>query len=109
MKKIEAIILPSKLAAVRAELERRGIHAALPLTEVRQPDGDKLSLQAGNEATRPLEVRVKVELMVGDRQAQKVVETIMQYAQVATKKAAGQVALLKVTESLEMVPPLLMQ
>ena len=47
--------------------------------------------------------------MVGDRQAQKVVDTIMQYAQVATKKAAGHVALLKVTESLQMVPPLLMQ
>ena len=67
MKKIEAIILPSKLAAVRAELEQRGIHAALTLAEVRQPDGDKLSFPAGSEAIRPLEVRVKVELVVGDR------------------------------------------
>ena len=109
MKKIEAVILPSKLDAVRAELERRGIHAALTLTEVRQPDGDKLSLPAANEASRPLEVRTKVELMVGDRQARKVMDIIMQYAQVTTKKAAGHVALLSVTEALQMVPPLLIK
>jgi nitrogen regulatory protein PII len=107
MKKIEAIILPSKLDAVRAELERRGIHAALTLTEVRQPDGDRLSVQAGSEAIRPLEIRVKVELVVGDRQAQKVVETIMQQAQENSRKTAGHVALLTVTEALQMVPPLL--
>jgi nitrogen regulatory protein PII len=108
MKKIEAIILPSKLDAVRVELERRGIHAALTLTEVRQPAGDKLSFPAGKEAIR-LEVRVKMELVVGDRQAQKVVDTIMRYAQVATKKATGHVALLRVTEALQILPPLLMR
>jgi nitrogen regulatory protein PII len=109
MEKIEAIILPSTLDAVRAERERLGIHAALTLTEVRQPDGDKLSFPTGSEAIRPLEVRLKVELVVGDRQAQRGVNTIMQYAQVAKKRAAGHVALLRVTEALQMLPPLLMR
>jgi nitrogen regulatory protein PII len=106
MKKIEAIILPSRLDAVKAELERRGIHAALTLTEVQQVDGHKASVSAEKETAGSLEDRVKVELIVGDRQAQKAVDIIMQYAQVATNEAAGHVALLRVNEALQIVPPL---
>jgi nitrogen regulatory protein PII len=103
MKKIEAVILPARLDAVLAELERRGIHAALTLTGVQQDDA---SVLAEKETAGPLKDRVKMELIVGDRQAQKAVDIIMQYAQVATNEAAGHVALLKVNEALKIVLPL---
>jgi nitrogen regulatory protein PII len=106
MKKIEAVILPSRLDAVRAELERRGIHAALTLTQVQQTDGHRASISAEKEAAGSLKVRVKVELIVGDRQAQKAMDVIMEYAQVAANEAAGHVALLRVNEALQIVPPL---
>jgi nitrogen regulatory protein PII len=106
MQKIEAVILPSRLDAVLAELERRGIHAALTLTEVQQHDGHKPFVSGEKETPEPLEDRVKVELIVGDRQARKAVDIIMQYAQVATQDTAGHVVLLRVNEALQIVPPL---
>jgi nitrogen regulatory protein PII len=106
MKKIEAVILPSKLNAVRTELERCGIHAALTLTEVQQTDCHRASISAEKEPAGSLEDRLKVELIVGDRQAQKVMDVIMEYAQLAANEASGHVALLRVDEVLQMVPPL---
>jgi nitrogen regulatory protein PII len=105
MIKIEAVILPLKLVAVRQELERRGIHVSLTLTNVRRTV-EKGSCLAGKQTTELFEVWVKVELIVGDRQAGKVVEIITQYARVTAKKAAGHVALLRVTEVLQLVPTL---
>lgn len=97
MKKIEAIIVPGKLDAVRAELERRGMHATLTLTDVQHAEGQKASILPDTEAPRSLTNRLKVELIVGDRQARKAVEVLTQY---------GQVALLRVNEALQIVPPL---
>jgi nitrogen regulatory protein PII len=105
MKKIEAVILPSKLDAVQAELERRGIHAALTLTEVQQADGHRGSISPEKEPAGSLKDRLKVELIVGDRLAQNVMGVIMEYAQVAANEASGHVALLSVTEALQIVPP----
>jgi nitrogen regulatory protein PII len=105
MIKIEAVILPLKLVAVRQELERRGIHVSLTLTNVRRTV-ERGSCLAGKQTAELLEVWVKVELIVGDRQARKVVEIITQYARVTAKKAAGHVALLRVTEVLQLVPML---
>jgi nitrogen regulatory protein PII len=96
MKKIEAIIVPGKLDAVRAELERRGMQATLTLTDVQQAEEQKASISSDAETPRPLTDRLKVELIVGDRQAQKAVEVLTQY---------GQVALLRINETLQMVPP----
>ena len=98
MKKIEAVIVPWKLDAFRSELERHGLHATLTLTEVQQAEEQKASISPGIEAPGALTDRLKVELIVGDRQAQKAVDVIRQY---------GQVALLRVNEALEIVPPLL--
>jgi nitrogen regulatory protein PII len=95
MKKIEANIVPCKLNAVRAELERRGIHATLILTDVQQAGERKTSISP--EAAGLLTDRLKVELIVGERQAQKTVDVLTQY---------GQVALLRVHEALQIVPPL---
>ena len=97
MKKIEAIIVPGKLDAVRAELERCGMHATLTLTDVRQAEDQKASILRDTETCGSLTDRLKVELIVGDRQAQKAVEILTQY---------GQVALLRVNETLQIVPPL---
>ena len=95
MKKIEAIIVPGKLDAVRAELERRGMQATLTLTDVQQAEEQKASISDA-ETPGSLTDRLKVELIVGDRQAQKAVEVLTQY---------GQVALLRINETLQMVPP----
>jgi nitrogen regulatory protein PII len=97
MKKIEAIIVPGKLDAVRAGLERRGMQATLTLTDVQQAEEQKASISPDAENPRPFTDRLKVELIVGDRQAQKAVEVLTQY---------GQVALLRINETLQMVPPL---
>jgi nitrogen regulatory protein PII len=97
MKKIEVIIVPGKLDAVRAELGRRGMHATLTLTDVQQAEEQKASILPDTEAPGSLTDRLKVELIVGDRQAQKAVEVLTQY---------GQVALLRVNEALQIVPPL---
>jgi nitrogen regulatory protein PII len=96
MKKIEAIIAPGKLRAVRAELERRGMHATLTVTDVQHAEEKKASILSDTEAPRSLTERLKVELMLGDRQAQKAVEVLTQY---------GQVALLRVNEAFQIVPP----
>jgi nitrogen regulatory protein PII len=106
MKKIEAVILPSKLKAVRVELARRGIRAALTLTEVQHSDTRKVSISAAQEMDEFLENRLKVELIVGDRQAQKAIDVIMEYAKGPANGVDGQVALLKVNEALQIIPPL---
>jgi nitrogen regulatory protein PII len=97
MKKLETIIVPGKLDAVRAELERLGMHATLTLTDVQQAAEQNASTLPDTETPRLLTDRLKVELIVGDRQAQKAVEVLTQY---------GQVALLRVNETLQIVPPL---
>jgi nitrogen regulatory protein PII len=97
MKKIEAIIVPDKLDAVRAQLKRRGMHATLTLTDVLQAEEQKASIAPEAETPRALADRLKVELIVGDRQAHKAVDVLTQY---------GQVALLRVYENLQIIPPL---
>ncbi len=99
MKKIEAVILLSRLDAVRVELERHGIHAPLTLTEVEYTEDRQ-------DAAKSLRDRLKLELIVGDRQAQKAMDVIMEYAQVAARGEAAHVALLRVREALQIVPPL---
>ena len=97
MKKIEAIIVPCKLDAVRLELERRGINATLTLINVQQAEERKVSPSPRTEVAGSFADRLKVELIVGDRQVQRAVDIITQY---------GQVALLRVNEALQIVPPL---
>jgi nitrogen regulatory protein PII len=94
MKKIEAIIVPCKLDAVRVELERCGINATLTLIKVQQAKERKASPHT--EVAGAFADRLKVELIVGDRQVQRAVDIVAQY---------GQVALLKVNEALQIVPP----
>jgi nitrogen regulatory protein PII len=97
MKKIEAIIVPCKLNAVRVTLERQGIHATLTTIKVQQAEEEKPSSSPGTESIGSFADRLKMELIVGDRQVQRAVEIIAQY---------GQVALLRVNEAFQIAPPL---
>jgi nitrogen regulatory protein PII len=106
MKKIEAVILPSRVDAVRTELERRGIHAMLTLTEVQQAGVDPASKLTGLGTIGSMEDRMKVELIVGDRQAQRAMEIIMRCAQSPPSEVAGHVSLLRVDEALQILPRL---
>ncbi len=97
MKKIEAIIGPGKLDAVRLELERRGISATLTLINVQQAEERKPLASPDGETTGAFADRLKVELIVSDRQVQRAVDIIGQY---------GQVASLRVNQALQILPPL---
>lgn len=103
MKKIEAIISPAKLDAARAQLQRSGIHSALIVTQVEQTNG--FPLTEGECAESP-QARLQVELIVGDRQVQKAMDVFARYAQVASRPGESQVALLGVSQTLQIVAPL---
>ena len=79
MKKIEAIIVPGKLDAVRAELERHGISATLTLTDVRHAEERKASLSPHPEVPGAFSDHLKVELIVGDRQVQRERRTLLRH------------------------------
>src|SRR6202035_1857804 len=97
MKKIEAIISPAKLDAARAQLQRNGIHSALIVTQVKQTNGFRLTEGECAESPRSC---LKVELIVGERQAQKAMDVFAHYAQVALRPGESQVALLGVSQTL---------
>src|ERR1700678_3278736 len=106
MKKIEAVICPSRVDAVRTELQRRGIQVTLTLTEVRQANGYKGSIFPETLTVEPTEGRVKMELIVGDRQAQRAMGIISRNAVTASNRIASCVSLMAVNEMLQIVPAL---
>jgi nitrogen regulatory protein PII len=103
MKKIEAIISPAKLDAAMVQLQRSGIHSALIVTQVEQTNGFRL--RDGECAESP-QGRLKVELIVGERQAQKAMNVFAEYAQVASRPGESQVAVLEISQTLQIVAPL---
>jgi nitrogen regulatory protein PII len=105
MKKIEAVIIPSRVDAVRAELRRRGVCGELTLTEVQHGDTHKHSIAPHNGSVDQLKQRVKLELIVGDRQADKAVSVILRPALTDQHEPNGQVTLLDVSEVLQISHP----
>jgi nitrogen regulatory protein PII len=105
MKKIEAVILPSCVAAVRAELRRRGVCGELTLTEVQQGDTHKHPTVPHNGSTDGLRERVKLELIVADRQADKAVSVILRHALADSQEPEGHVTLLDISEVLQITHP----
>jgi nitrogen regulatory protein PII len=105
MKKIEAVILPSRVEAVRAELGRRGVCGKLTLTEVHESDTHKSSSALHNGSAEQLRQRVKLELIVGDRQADKAVSVILRHALTDSHEHDGHVTLLDVSEVLQITHP----
>jgi nitrogen regulatory protein PII len=64
MKKIEAVVPPSRVDDVRAELERRGICGGLTLTEVQHGDTHDHPTTVHNGSAGELKERIKLELIV---------------------------------------------
>ena len=105
MKKIEAIIPPSRLDAIRLELERRGICGKLTLTEVQQGDTNPPSIRTDGESAGPLQHRIKVELIVSDRQVDKTINVILRHAPTDSSEDHGHVTLLDVFQVLQITEP----
>ena len=98
MKKIEAVIGPSNLDAVRKELERRGIRGGLTVVDVQHTDSEKRLLQTENGISETLRDRIKLELIVDDSEAETIVNVILRQAQPESDDQAGQIAVLEVSE-----------
>ncbi len=103
MKKIEAIIPPSSLGMVRAELVRRGVCGNLTVTEVRH--GETHGPFNGN-ADESLKDKIKVELIIPDRQIDKAINVILRHAMTESSDRHGHVTILNVDEILQITHPL---
>lgn len=100
MKKIEAVIFPLYLNAVRMELHRRGIRGGLTVVGVQHSDSHKGLLSTDKGASGTFQDRVKLELIVDDSEAEKVVNIILRHAQPESDAEGGQIAVLDVNETL---------
>jgi len=103
MKKIEAIIPPSSLGMVRAELVRRGVCGNLTVTEVRH--GETHGPFNGN-ADESLKDKIKVELIIPDRQIDKAINVILRHAMTESSDRHGHVTILNVDEILQITHPM---
>jgi nitrogen regulatory protein P-II 1 len=106
MKKIEAVIPPSSLDTIRAELVRRGVCGNLTVTEVRHGETHGPSNRAGGDSDGSLKEKVKVELIVPDRQIDKAVNVILRHAMTESSERDGHVTLLNVDEILQITQPM---
>jgi nitrogen regulatory protein PII len=103
MKKIEAVIPPSSLGMVRAELVRRGVCGNLTVTEVRH--GETHGSVNGN-SDESLKDKIKVELIIPDRQIDKAVNVILRHATTESSDRHGHVTILNVDEILQITLPM---
>ena len=102
MKKIEAVIAPEKLDTVREQLAGLGI-LELVLTEIKQSDGSEDEF--GKGCPGPLRERIKLELILGDRQARKVTDVILRHGRNESDNRDGHVAVFDVNETFQVCPP----
>jgi nitrogen regulatory protein P-II 1 len=105
MKKIEAVIPPSSLGTIRAELVRRGVCGNLTVTEVRHGETHGPSNSSAENSDESLKEKIKVELIVPDRQIDKAVNAILRHASESTERD-GHVTLLNVDELLQIAQPM---
>jgi len=110
VKKIEAVIHPSRGDLVRAELARRGLWGQLTLTDVLEGQINKSSIRNEDRTAVSLVSRIKIELIVADQQVDKAVEVILRHA-VGDPSATevdedhGHLMLLHIDEILQIAPP----
>jgi nitrogen regulatory protein PII len=98
MKKIEAVIFPAHLNAVRVELERLGIRSGLTLIEVRYSGGDRSLVLVEKRGSKKIQERLKLELIMEDSGAEKAVNIILRHARPQSDREGGQIAVLEVNE-----------
>ena len=106
MKKIEAVIPPSSLGTIRAELVRRGVCGNLTVTEVRHGETHGPSNRTAENADDSLKEKIKVELIVPDRQIDKAVNVILRHAISESTERDGHVTFLNVDELLQIAQPM---
>jgi nitrogen regulatory protein PII len=106
MKKIEAVIPPSSLGTIRAELVRRGVCGNLTVTEVRHGETHGPPNHTAVNSDESLKEKIKVELIVPDRQIDKAVNVILRYAITEPTDRDGHVTLLNVDEILQITQPM---
>jgi len=106
MKKIEAVIPPASLGTIRAELVRRGVCGNLTVTEVRHGETHGPSNCTAGSSDESLKQKIKVELIVPDRQIDKAVNVILRHAMSESSERDGHVTLLDVDEILQITRPM---
>ena len=106
MKKIEAVIPPTSLGTIRAELVRRGVSGNLTVTEVRHGETHGPSYTSTGPSEESLKEKIKVELIVSDRQIDKAVNIILRHAISDGPGRDGQITLLHVDEILQITQPI---
>jgi nitrogen regulatory protein PII len=106
MKKIEAVIPPSSLGVIRAELVRRGVSGNLTVTDVRHGETHGPASASTDHPDESLKERIKVELIVSDRQIDKAVNVILRHAMTDSTDRDGHVTLLNVDEILQITQPM---
>jgi nitrogen regulatory protein PII len=101
MKKIEAIILPANVEAVREGLKATGILARLVVMPVYGLQRSSVSSGRDPEPNRDLIRALKVEVIVSDRLVSKAVNAIFDYSCFAKEGiAVGQITVLNVETTL---------
>ena len=103
MKKIEAVIPPSSLGMIQTELVRRGVSGNLTVTEVRHGETHGPVTDNSHES---LQDKIKIELIVSDRQIDKAVNVILRHAMNESSDRHGHVTLLHVDEILQITQPM---
>ena len=106
MKKIEAVIPPSSFNTIRAELVRRGVCGNLTVTEVRHGETHEHPRPSNEHSEESLKEKIKVELIVSDRQIDKAVNVILRHAMTDSSDRDGHVTLLNVDEILQIAQPM---
>jgi nitrogen regulatory protein PII len=86
MKKIEAIIDPAALEAVKLHLAEAGIDGRLTITEVSGLEDLGRFYQMETTGQKP---RLRIDLIVSDRQTQSTVNIILQHANLAGQPGTG--------------------
>jgi nitrogen regulatory protein P-II 1 len=91
MEKIEAVIPPSSLGMIRAELVRRGVCGNLTVTEVRHGETHG---PVNGHSDESLIDKIKIELIIPDRQIDKAINVILKHAVTESSGRYGHVTLL---------------
>jgi nitrogen regulatory protein PII len=101
MKKIEAIVCPTKFEAVRAGLKAAGIVGRLIITSVCGLQRSSAVSVASPESDTDLVRRIKIEVIVSDQLARKAVNAVFDYmCSGKDDHAVGQITVLDIETTL---------
>jgi nitrogen regulatory protein PII len=101
VKKIEAIIDPAALQAVKIHLAEAGIDGRLTIAEVSGMEDLGRFYQAATTDQNPWKPCLRIDLIVSDRQAQSAVNIILQHANLTGRpRIGGHISILSLDASL---------